>query len=225
MRNLIFLVSSNGGNLKFIHECIKLNHLSDCIISCVIANRDCIALEYAKNEKIKSFLVPYSKINPDELTGLLSELKSDLIITNIHKVIDAGIVNLFKNRLINLHYSLLPSFKGLIGEVPVKYALEAHCKVIGSTVHFVEESVDEGEIISQCAFPVNEKYSFKELMKLVFKSGCLNLLNSIYTTLNMNIACQDDVVNIDDNMFLFSPGLKFEHKCFDKKFWSRIITY
>ena len=225
MKKIIFLVSGNGGNLKFIHECIKLNHLSDCTISCVIADRDCEALSFARGHNIESFLVVYDRNNPDALKTLLKKYESDLIITNIHKIIDAGIINLFKNKLINLHYSLLPSFKGLIGEVPVKHALEAHCKVIGSTVHFVEESVDEGEIISQCAFSVNEEYLFKELMKLIFKSGCLNLLNSIYITLNMNIACQDDVANIDDNMFLFSPGLKFEHKCFDKKFWSRIITY
>ncbi len=224
MTNLAFLVSGNGGNLKFINEGIKSSLLSDFSISFVIADRDCGALEYAKHEKIKSFLMPYSKSNSHELRLMLKELQSDLIITNIHKILDVEIVNWLKGKLINLHYSLLPSFKGLIGELAVKRALEEGHKVIGTTVHFVEERVDEGKIICQCSFEINERDSFQKLMRIVFKSGCLNLLNSIFVVLNKNNVSKNSVITVDEVPLLYSPELIFDYKDFDTKFWTKIMN-
>lgn len=181
MKKLIFLVSGQGGNLTFTHRAIDLGLLpgGQIALDYVIADRPCGALDYAQSKHLNCAQINYSRQAPSELQDLLRSRKPDLIVTNIHKILDAQTVGEFAPRLINLHYSLLPLFGGAIGEEPVRQALAAGCGIIGTTVHFVSEKLDAGEIISQSAIPVVKQEPFEALMGRVFRSGCLNLLCSI----------------------------------------------
>lgn len=72
-----------------------------------------------------------------------------MIMTNIHRILSSRVVERCRGRLVNLHYSLLPMFGGLIGMDPIRRAIEAGCRFVGTTVHHVVEAVDAGPVISQ----------------------------------------------------------------------------
>lgn len=179
IRRVAFLVSGGGGNLRFLHRCSVDGIVPGLEVCSVIADRECHALEYARAQGIPSRQLDYDRRSPESLRLGLQECRADAIITNVHKIIDPGTVRLFAGKLINLHYSLLPDFGGSIGEKPVRQALDAGRTEVGTTLHFVDESLDGGPIISQTRLGVKPGEPFETLMDRVFRSGCLNLVNGL----------------------------------------------
>lgn len=174
---ILFLVSGNGGNLVFIHQ---LSNIFNFEIVGVLSDRSCRALQYALNYKLfnETFLFDRSDIDDNKIIHTIKSVKPDVIVTNIHKVLSKKVCEIFLGRLINLHYSLLPAFKGCIGMEAVKKALELNCQFVGSSCHQVDELVDNGKIISQAIIPVKDK-SYKQIESEVFEAGALALLTSI----------------------------------------------
>jgi phosphoribosylglycinamide formyltransferase-1 len=201
---IVFLSSGGGGNLRFIKKCIDETLLENCEVVAVISDRQCRALDFAAKESIANYQIAYNRIDNRELLELLLLINPDYIVTNIHKILDSQIVGLFNNRLINLHYSLLPAFKGGIGETPVREALKLGCKFIGTTVHFVNDDVDSGEIITQTVIPVVREQLFEKTMEDIFKSGCINLLSAI------DLLCNGKGNDID------------KYSVFNEQFWEAI---
>ena len=80
---------------------------------------------------------------------ILFKMKPDLIVTNIHKLLSERLLETFGNIFINLHYSYLSAYKGLIGMRPIDLAVKLNASFIGTTCHFLEEEVDSGKIITQ----------------------------------------------------------------------------
>jgi len=225
MKRLTFLVSGGGGNLKFIYEYLKLSLLKDFMIECVIADRECKALEFAKRNNIQSFCIRYDKENTKELEALLIKINPDVIVTTFHKIIDDNILSQFQGKLINLHYSLLPAFKGMIGTKPIQEALHAGCKLIGTTTHFVTKELDGGKIISQSAFAVGDEYLFDNVLETIFQSGCLSLLNSLFIVclLGKSTVLEEyTLARFNDKLTIFSPVLRFNYDCFTKDFFQRL---
>lgn len=213
---IAFLVSGNGGNLKFIHSCIKHNFVKD-IELIAIGEKECGAIDYSRKNDIDNYIVRYSRKNNAELIELLIKLDPDYIITNFHKILDKKIVDMFYGKLVNLHYSLLPSFGGLIGEKPILEAINKGCKFIGSTVHYVDYEVDSGEILIQGI--TDSKGSSKEIINRVFQIGCLCLLNII---IDDTSSIYDESSNNRYNNCFFNPELKFDITKFDDNFWTEI---
>ncbi|MEN9522851.1 MAG: hypothetical protein RL065_1228 [Bacteroidota bacterium] len=181
----MFLVSGNGGNLQFVFLAIKKFNLP-FEIQAVVADRNCNALIFAKKNNIPSYLISYSINHEIELKSLIQFHKPNLVITTFHKIIDEEILNHFSNTVfINLHYSLLPDFKKTIGMKAIEMAKAMNRKTIGATVHVVEKEVDEGKIIAQGKFEVDEwdNQNVDELKDIVFKMGCILLLNAILITI------------------------------------------
>ena len=102
-----------------------------------------------------------------ELQNNLKKLKPDLIcLAGFMKVLSSFIIKKWKNKIINVHPSLLPSFKGLNTHERV---LNEGVKISGCTIHFVDESLDGGPIIAQAATIVNQKMKSKELSTKILK--------------------------------------------------------
>ena len=153
MKKIVFLVSGNGGNLRFLDLYLKHSPKNNFCIEAVIADRDCPASKYAQDHAIKSYCISYDKNNIQELNGLLQALNADLVVTTIYKILDSNIVHKYQGKLINIHYSLLPAFKSVIGIMPIQNAIDAGCRLLGSSTHYLSEEVDSGKIISQCVSP------------------------------------------------------------------------
>lgn len=211
---LLFLVSSSGGNLKFFHLALIQRKIQNLTLF-VIADRECDAINYCITNGIHFQIIDYSIQSPGSLLKYIKQIAPDLVITTWNKIIDSKTLNYFPNKFINLHYSLLPAFKGMIGRNPIKEAQKLGCKYIGSTTHFVSEEVDGGEIISQAI--IKNEGEFDYIVNQVFRSGCLQLLNSILLHSKKNLIPYHTNKN-----WQYSPDLIFDNKIFDEQFWQTL---
>lgn len=222
LKRIVFLVSGGGGTLIFMNEIIKELNLPISIIA-VIGDRDCNALLYAKNS-IYNKKIKYNKDYNIELKKELLELNPDFIITNFYKILDKEIVSLFRNKLINLHYSLLPSFSGVIGMETIVAAKFKNSKFIGTTAHLVDEIVDNGKILSQSCFSVDwEKDKLVE--DTIFRSGCITLLNTIILLSELNNKVNLSSINLNSFRVSFSPNISFDISELNEAFWEKIKKY
>jgi phosphoribosylglycinamide formyltransferase-1 len=216
MNRVVFLVSGEGGTLKFIYYALKCIP-QDIQIVGVLGDRDCLALEFGKKNKIYSKRINYNKFNNHELQEELKILGPDIIVTNIHKIIDKETLNLFPDKFINLHYSLLPAFAGLIGIQNInEKAKEQNLGFIGGSCHIVNKDVDAGKIICQTCFSVNWQKDLDSIDTL-FKSSSIALLAGIFITLHLGES-QTKNLSLNNKIVYFSPFLPF-----DKDFWERVI--
>jgi len=211
---LCFLSSSNGGNFKFFHLAQEKGILRNIELS-LIADRDCRALEYAIENGIKHKRIKYRRDYNEELLNTLEEVEPDIIVTTWNKIIDNYTVTKFQGKLINLHYSLLPAFAGLIGTEPIVKAYERNCQFIGVTCHYVDEGVDTGKIISQAV--IKKDVPIELAIPRIFRMGCLILLNSILLITN-----EDLIERRNNSKFNYSPSLLFNDEIFDEKFWKEL---
>lgn len=214
MAKIIFLVSGNGGNLKFFFKSLSFFKISDIDIF-VIADRECGAIVFADRSSIPHAVISYNRDNNKALLMKLSEIKPDVIVTNWHKIIDKETISLFRGKLINLHYSLLPAFGGLIGTAPIAKAFDLGCKYVGATCHHVDEGVDTGRIIAQTAMKMDGELD--RAIEQVFRNGCLILFSTIIEFLSLNPF--DGKKNRSEG---FSPDLLFDESVFDDNFWDEL---
>ncbi len=225
MRNIVFLCSGGGGNLAFVHRCVELGVLPGHRIDAVVTDRECGALTRAARSRIPSCQVAYSRQDESALFDALAHRDPDVIITNIHKILGPRVVERFQGRLVNLHYSLLPAFKGTIGEQPVRAALAQGCKFVGTTCHLVEAEVDAGKIICQSVIAVMPDRSPDELMNAQFRAGCLVLLNSLMLLGACREAAREDsAVIVEGIRAAFAPSLQFDTAPFNQAFWCELAA-
>jgi phosphoribosylglycinamide formyltransferase-1 len=192
--NIIFLVSGGGGNLRFLDFAIKKLQLP-ITITAVIADRCCEALNVAEKAGIFNKKINYDRNHSTEFDNFLQSIKGDVVITNIHKILGVNTISLpFK--FLNLHYSLLPSYSGLIGMKTVLAAKNDDVNEIGATVHKVIGQVDKGDIIFQESFMPNWDDDFTDICEQMFKCGCNVLLNALLSVIN--IKCTQE---LDDDFW------------------------
>lgn len=166
------LASGRGTNLQAIIDAIRRKELN-AEIAVVISNRkDAKALERAKKHKINSI-----HINPKDFESKEDYEKRVVEVlnrSNVKLVVLAGymlivgktILEAFKNKIINIHPALTPSFPGLHAQ---KQALDFGVKYSGCTVHFVDESLDAGPIILQAVVPVLNNDTEDSLSERILK--------------------------------------------------------
>lgn len=151
-RRYVFLVSGGGGNLRLLAKFLAFGLLEGELVG-VLADRPCPALIWAQEKGIFAQQIGYRQSQPEELRQYLAQLQADLIVTNIHKIIDAQTLAQFSEaHWVNLHYSLLPAFAGLIGLAPLEAARKQQSPFFGATAHLVKEKVDAGPILAQGIF-------------------------------------------------------------------------
>ena len=168
MVRIAVLVSGGGTNLQsLIDECAK-GHING-EITLVVSNRlKAYGLERARNANIEAVCIK----DQNELLNKLKEAKIDLIVlAGYLAIISDELLAEYKNRIINIHPSLIPSFCGM-----GYYGLHVHeavyargVKVSGATVHFVSGEVDGGPIILQEARDISSAKSPEEIQQLVLE--------------------------------------------------------
>lgn len=156
MKNLGILLSGRGSNFEAIADSIAGGRIP-ARIGVVISNRsEAPGIESARRRGLEARVIP-SKGKPREehdreVVAALQENKVDLVcLAGYMRLLSPWFVRQFRNRILNIHPSLLPAFPGLEAQ---KQALEYGAKVSGCTVHFVDEELDHGAIILQKAVPV-----------------------------------------------------------------------
>ncbi len=173
-------VSGGGTNLEAIFKAIEEKQITDAQIVRVISNNPgAFALERAKRRNVEAICVsPKDYAERADfnvaLLNALKECKPDLIVLAGFLVnVPVEIIREFKNRIINIHPSLIPSFcgKGFYGIKVHEEALKKGVKVSGATVHFVDEGIDTGRIIDQKAVYVKEGDDAKSLQERIMEEA------------------------------------------------------
>lgn len=190
------LISGRGSNMqKLIEACENPNFPAEIIV--VGANKsDALGLEYAKSKSIKTFVIEHKNFakfeNPrEEFDKALHQeiIKYDvkiICLAGFMRLLSKWFVDKWHNKIINIHPSLLPDFKGANA---VEDALKSGVKISGCTTHFVSVEMDAGPIIMQAQVPVSlddnsETLSQKILIKeheiypLTLKKVCNKILEN-----------------------------------------------
>ncbi len=179
MLKLGILVSGGGTNLQAIMDKIDSGYLECCIETVVSSREGVYALERAQkrgipvkciSKKAFSTVEDYDKALIEHFTVYRVDL---IVLAGFLSMLGEGFVEEYKNRIINIHPSLIPSFcgKGFYGIVPHRKALEYGVKVTGATVHFVDFEYDSGPIILQKAVEVHDDDTPEELQLRVMQQA------------------------------------------------------
>ena len=180
MLSLGVMVSGGGTNLQAIIDKIESGYLKNCRIAVVVSSKDnAFALKRAEKYNIPAVCIrrrDYNTIDEydDALIAHLNKYKVGLVVmAGYLSIVGERFVNEFKNRVINIHPSLIPAFcgKGYYGIIPHVKALEYGVKVTGATVHFVTNETDSGPIILQKAVYVEEEDTPETLQKRVMEEA------------------------------------------------------
>lgn len=165
MLNIAVFVSGGGTNLQALIDAQDRGEIKNGKITLVLAsNENAYALERAKKAGIESTVVnrksydtkaDYDKAVLDALDGKNIDL---IVLAGFLSILGEDLVNEYKNRIINIHPSLIPLFcgDGFYGKKVHTAVLNSGVKVTGATAHFVNEITDGGAIILQKAVPVEQ---------------------------------------------------------------------
>ena len=180
MLRVAVMVSGGGTNLQAIIDGVKNGTITNTEIAAVISNNaGAYALTRAKDNGIAAYCVsPKDYATRDEfnkaLIGTIDSYNLDLIVlAGFLVVLPEELINKYRNRIINIHPSLIPSFcgNGFYGLHVHEKALERGVKITGATVHFVDEGTDTGPIIYQKAVEVLEGDTPEILQKRVMEQA------------------------------------------------------
>lgn len=172
MFKIAVLISGGGSNLLSIIEQIEKGNIN-AKIHCVISDRESAkGVLKAKNKGIDTFVISkkdYGNNTSEKILELLKGKVDLIVLAGYLSILDGEILKEFKNKIINIHPSLIPSFSG-----PGMYGIRVHeaaikkgVKFSGCTVHFVNEEVDGGAIIAQALAPVYFDDTAKTLQERV----------------------------------------------------------
>ena len=180
-------ISGRGTNLKSLIEFSKKKN-SQIKIALVICNdKSAKGINYAKKNKINFLIVNYKNKNKAENKILvnLKKNKIDLIcLAGFMKILSKKIINIYKNKILNIHPSLLPKYKGLNTH---KRVIENKEKYSGCTVHLVNSKLDSGKIVLQKKVKVFKNDNEYSLAKRVLKIENLTYPRAIRKFINTNL--------------------------------------
>ena len=171
MRRLGILLSGRGSNFEAIADNVANGSL-EALIAVVIGNRpEARGLEVACQRGIPATSIPSKGLDRETYDRMLiEELRRhqvDLIcLAGYMRILSAGFIREFSNRILNIHPSLLPAFPGLDAQ---HQALAYGVKVSGCTVHFVDEYLDAGPVILQATVPVYDDDTEETLAARILK--------------------------------------------------------
>lgn len=157
--------SHNGSNFQSIIDAINSNNLSAEIVCLITNNSNAYCIERAKQNGIPFYHIsshthPNAEDYENALIEILKKHQTELIIlAGYMKIVPSSIINLFKNKILNIHPALLPKFggKGMFGLNVHKAVLDAGEKFTGATVHLVDEIYDNGRILNQMTVEVSHE--------------------------------------------------------------------
>jgi phosphoribosylglycinamide formyltransferase-1 len=156
-KRIAVFISGRGSNFAAILGVIEKGEINGRIIVVISDNPDAAGLRYAEEHAIECAVFQKNRGEPkndyfSRISTFLKERGIDLIVlAGFMKLLTPNIIQEYRNRILNIHPALLPSFPGVHAQ---KQALDYGVKFSGCTVHFIDEGVDTGPIILQEVVPV-----------------------------------------------------------------------
>ena len=206
MRKIAVLVSGGGTNLQAIMDAVESGAITNAEICAVISNnKKAYALERAKMHKIPAVCISprdyenREAFNEDFLERLNAYEPDLVVLAGFLVVIPEPMIKQYKNRMINVHPSLIPSFcgTGFYGLKVHEAALARGVKVTGATVHFVDEGTDTGPILLQKAVEVQPEDTPEQLQRRVMEQAEWKILPEA-----IRLIVNDRVTVADGNVYI-----------------------
>jgi phosphoribosylglycinamide formyltransferase-1 len=172
MVNIGVLASGRGTNLQAIIEAVEEGKIEGRISIVISDSQDAFALKRAEQHNIETQYINFRKFEDredydKEIIKFLKEKKIDLVVlAGYMRILTQYFINAYKDKIINIHPALLPSFSGLHAQ---RQAVEYGVKVSGCTVHFVDEGVDSGPIILQKTVEVKDNDTEESLAERILR--------------------------------------------------------
>lgn len=166
------LASGRGSNFQSIMDEIESDQLKAEIVLLITDNPSAFAVERAKKHGVEYLVLQPKKYQSkdDYFMRIAAALKKKnvelVVLAGFMKIVGRPLIDAFRNRIMNIHPALLPSFPGLHGQ---KQALDYGARISGCTVHFVDEGMDTGPIIIQAAVPVFQNDTEETLSERILK--------------------------------------------------------
>lgn len=185
MFKIAVLISGNGSNLQAIIDAVSSKYLNCSIEAVISSNKSAFGLKRAKLKGIHTYILDNTKnseLMSDSVLEIAQNKKADLIVlAGFLKILSGSILEVYKNRIVNIHPSLIPSFcgEGMYGIKVHEKAIEYGVKISGCTVHFVNDETDGGPIIIQKSVPVYSSDSPKALQERILKQEHIALVDAI----------------------------------------------
>tara|TARA_A100000164_G_scaffold370418_1_gene396462 strand:- start:5 stop:661 length:657 start_codon:yes stop_codon:yes gene_type:complete len=167
---IVILASGEGSNFQELINLSKSNKF-DIDIRLLITNKsEAGCLSKAKKSNILYYIIKDSDYEDreyfeEEIINTIKKHDIELVVmAGWMKIMSSKFVNAFKNKIINIHPSLLPSFKG---NKAIKEALKNGSKITGCSVHYVEPEVDSGSLIMQAAVSISDQDNIDSITKKI----------------------------------------------------------
>lgn len=210
------LVSGSGTNLQAIIDAIKQNNIIAEIVVVISDKKNAFGLQRAINENIPAIFISKKQAGSIENfnTEIVNTLKDHLVdlvvLAGYLSILSHHFISTYRNRIINIHPSLIPSFcgNGFYGIKVHEAAIKQGVKISGATVHFVDEGTDTGAIILQKAvevLPLDTAETLQqrilklehELLPLAVKLFCENKLQiiEIENTITKVLVIQNELLS------------------------------
>lgn len=207
MLKVVVLVSGGGTNLQAIIDAVEAKTITNTeIIGVISNNKNAYALERAKQHGIFGKCISpkdydtreaFNDAFLEEVNGLNPDL---IVLAGFLVVIPEQMIKQYENKIINIHPSLIPAFcgKGYYGLKVHEKALERGVKVVGATVHFVDEGTDTGPIILQKAVSVQQGDTPEILQRRVMEEAEWRILpEAIHLIANRKVKVENRQVRIE----------------------------
>ena len=171
-KRIAVFASGFGSNLQALIDYSRNQELNGEIVMVFSNNKDAYALKRAKRSKIKAICIDSSEYRSREqydlkIIELLEKERIDLVVLAGYMfLLGKKFIRKFKNKILNIHPALLPSFKGTHG---IQDAYHYGVKITGVTVHFVDEGLDSGPIILQAPCYIDGNESVEQLEVKIHK--------------------------------------------------------
>lgn len=194
-----FLVSGNGQIFVSVAKAIQDGHIRAKTGVVITDNK-----EAGVRKRAMKLGIPVKLIDPDRVSdrhsheGAIIQILEDhgtelIVLAGFLRILSSSFVRRYPNRIINVHPSLLPSFRGLQSQ---RKAIEYGVKISGCTVHFVDDGIDTGPIICQKAVTVENDDTERSLSMKIRKAECLLLTKAV------KLYCEEQLTVMGRRVFI-----------------------
>ena len=201
----VCLISGSGTNLQTIIENINNEILKIDLVSVISDNPKAKGLQRAKREGIDTKIIDYSTYKnrrefDESLEIEMLSINPDLIIlAGYMKILNINFCNIFAGRILNIHPSLLPKYKGLNTHQRV---IDNHEELHGASVHFVVPELDDGPVIIQYQFEIEKNDDRHSLQKKVQQGEYIIYSKAIQWFSEKRLIFDSEKVYLDDKLLL-----------------------
>jgi len=198
-KNISFLVSGRGSNFEALAKQVKKGYINAEIKLVVSDKKEAPVLKKAEKMGIKSVFIDPKSFNSREahereILDLFNKNKTDLVVAaGYMRLLTPVFIEPFKNRIINIHPSILPAFPGKNAQAQ---AIAHGVKIAGCTCHFIDEGTDTGPIIMQASVNVLQDDTAESLSQKI-----LELEHKILTE-SVKLFCDDKLLINDRKVFI-----------------------